>query len=353
MSTTLLEYLTSPNPTLDCTQSSTGPNSVNAQWDLVTGLRGWTEFNYDTIMNMYGTVLQQQIASIPAPSPPLSTLDRQIFTERTFDGVLYRTVMPEVSTALRIAWPLCYPNDSPDEIVEIAIGDKAKRRGGDPDPRLYPDWAGIRKSKTTDIGYQNLCPGETKLASKWGTAEKFRARPDFNYPLNQVQTYCGRQWACRYGYIITPEELVVVRVSREFVGPGLAALRPRREATGNPSSHSRNFSVDTMSSGLQAMSLDTGSAFSDGPNPDIEYQDLLLKTIPWSARGTNVLTVKLALWFLHMETRNDLSVQTSYPPLQRALNLRPEKQQQPGSHRDTKGKGKGKSGDTKGKGRRW
>ena len=135
-------------------------------------------------------------------------------------------------------------------------------------------------------------------------------RIDFISPFSQIQTYCGRQWGCRYGYIITPEELVVVRVSRELVGTGLAALRGLREASGNQSSHSRTFSAETISSGLQAMSLDTGSDFSDDANPNIEYRPLLFKSIPWAAKGKNVLTIKLALWFLHMETKKDLSVQT-------------------------------------------
>ena len=313
--TVLLTYLTSPNPSLDCTRSSTGTNTFNAKWDPVTGLEDWTEFGYDNIMHMYGPILQQRVPAIPGSSPPLSRLDKQIFTERTFETVLDRAIMPEVSAALRIAWPLCYPSDDLSEIAEIGKGDKARRGTAEEDNRYYADWAGIRGREITSFGYKNVCPGETKLASKWSTSKEDRRRVDFISPFSQIQTYCGRQWGCRYGYIITPEELVVVRVSRESVGTGLAALRSLREASGNPSSHSRTFSADTVSSGIQAMSLDMGSNFSDDANPNIEHGPLLFRSVPWAAKGKNALTIKLALWFLHMETRNDLSVQHEYQPL--------------------------------------
>lgn len=111
--TTLLKYLTSSNPILDCTKSSTGTNTFNAKWDAVTGLEEWTEFDYNTLIREYGSVLKRSVPPIPETSPPLSTLDRQVFTERTFEAVLDRVTMPTVSAALRVAWPLYYSNEDP------------------------------------------------------------------------------------------------------------------------------------------------------------------------------------------------------------------------------------------------
>lgn len=317
--TTLLQFLTSPNPSLDCTRSSTGTNTLNAKWNAVTSLEEWTEFNYETLMRMYGRILRQPISPIPETHPPLSELARQIFTERTFETVLERIIMPEVSQALRVAWPHCYPNDDLQDVAEIGRGDKARRGTMEEDDRYYADWAGIRQSETTNFGYKNLCPGETKLASKWSTSSKGRRQTDYIYPFNQIQTYCGRQWGSRYGYIITPEELVVVRVSRESIGTGLAAFRSIRETPRqavSQASHSRTFSTETVRSELQAMSLDTGSSFSDDANPNIEYGPLLFMSVPWHAKGDGVLTVKLSLWCLHMLTGNDVSIQDDYPPLE-------------------------------------
>jgi hypothetical protein len=55
------------------------------------------------------------------------------------------------------------------------------------------------------------------------------------------------------------------------------------------------------------MSLDTGSSLSDDVNPNIEYRPLQFTSIPWNASRNNKMTVKLALWWLHMETGMDLS----------------------------------------------
>jgi hypothetical protein len=70
--TTLLEYLTQPNPVLDCSKSPTGTNTVNARWDRVTGLQDWAEFNYETLMQSYGHILSEQVPPLPETTPPLT-----------------------------------------------------------------------------------------------------------------------------------------------------------------------------------------------------------------------------------------------------------------------------------------
>jgi hypothetical protein len=201
--TSLLEYLTLPNPKLDCSKSSTGTNTFNARWDPITRLDNWAEFNYETLMQSYGHILLQPVPPLPEISPPLTELERKIFTEKTFERVLDRAIMPNVSAALRTAWPLCYSDHEPQDVAEIGKGDQARRGTTEEDDRYYADWAGIRDCETTNFGYKNLCPGETKLASKWNTSKEGRRRPDYNSPFSQIQTYCGRQWGTRHGYIIT------------------------------------------------------------------------------------------------------------------------------------------------------
>ena len=233
--------------------------------------------------------------------------------------------MRPVSSALRVAWPLCYSIHDPGDVAEIGKGGHARRAAIEEDDRLFADWAGVRKCETTSLGYKNCCPGETKLASKWSTSKQGRRRPDFTSPLRQIQTYCGRKWNVRYGYIITTGELVVVRVAREPVGPGLATSRTVRDIAQRAStepSHSRTFSDETVSSGLQAMSLDTGSSYIDDENPNIEYRPLMFKSIPWDAAGKDKLTINLALWWLHMLTKDDISVQDAYPPLNNRIDAR-------------------------------
>jgi len=81
-------------------------------------------------------------------------------------------IMPNISAALRVAWPLCYSNHDPDDIAEIRKGDLARRGITEEDDRYYADWAGIQEYETTNFGYKNLCSRETKLASKWSTSEQ-------------------------------------------------------------------------------------------------------------------------------------------------------------------------------------
>lgn len=63
------------------------------------------------------------------------------------------------------------------------------------------------------------------------------------------------------------------------------------------------------------MSIDKGSSYNDDENPDIEYGKLLYKSIPWNASGEGILTPKLVLWWMLMLTKNDVSVQNRYAPL--------------------------------------
>lgn len=96
---TLLKYLRRPNPTLDCKKSSVGENTFNAKWNPITGLEDWADFNYSTLMQLHGYILRQQVPPMPETSPPLTKLERIIFTEDTFETVLERGIMPQVSAA--------------------------------------------------------------------------------------------------------------------------------------------------------------------------------------------------------------------------------------------------------------
>ena len=124
---TLLEYLTLPNPELDCTESSTVANAHNARWDPITGLEGWAHFNYEKLMQSYGHVLLEQVPLLLETSPPLTKLARKIITEKTFEGVLETAIMPDIFAALLVAWPLCYSNHEPEDIAEIGRGDLVRR----------------------------------------------------------------------------------------------------------------------------------------------------------------------------------------------------------------------------------
>ncbi|KAK5202737.1 hypothetical protein LTR96_011284 [Exophiala xenobiotica] len=140
---TLLQYLTLPNPMLSCTKSSVGTNTFNAKWDPTTVLEDWADFNYGTLVRSYWQVLQQQVSPTPKTSPPLTDFEKEIFTENTFETILEREIMPQVSAALSVAWLHSYPNHKVEDVAEIGRGGKARRGTAEEDDRYYADWAGI------------------------------------------------------------------------------------------------------------------------------------------------------------------------------------------------------------------
>lgn len=104
---------------------------------------------------------------------------------------------------------------------------------------------------------------------------------------------------CRYGFIITDEHLVLLRISVERVSAGLAMSRPSRQ----PPAHRRIISAETdISSGLDAMSLDSFGAHSyrDDNPVNIEYQPPEYVVVRWTANGPGRLTVKMALFCLYL-----------------------------------------------------
>jgi hypothetical protein len=260
MATCILDYLSQPNPVVDNTNSGKGSVTHNTKWAAVTETTDWTEFNYETLMSCYGAILRSPGSDFPPTSPPLSKYELEISDEDSLEHLLSRSVIADVRFALCQAWSVCYPNNDTDEAIDIGRGGRAKNMVSD-DSRWYPDWAGVQPTQTTAMGYKNLCPGDTKLSTKWSISKKGRAEEDFTYPLSQVQTYCGRQWNVRYGYLITQEELCVVRVAKESVGPGLAVSRPARSVTrmseGRPGcatdrlSLRRDVTMDSISSGTK------------------------------------------------------------------------------------------------------
>src|SRR6266536_1849812 len=119
----ILEYLSSENPTLDQENSKRGANTTNSNWSPVTGLLEWKEFNYDTLISCYGDVLNHPFSSFPDVQPPLTGREREIWDEDSFEHFLSRALMPSVNLTLRRASSFCAKNWSlASTVVSIQIG---------------------------------------------------------------------------------------------------------------------------------------------------------------------------------------------------------------------------------------
>ena len=120
-----------------------------------------------------------------------------------------------------------------------------------------------------------MLSGDTKLARKFrsssiieGRIEQGSTRPAWLWPLAQIFTYCLRSNA-RYGFLITDEELVAIRICEGDPNDPPVARR-QSSRIGNPPSIRQN--------GI------------------VEY-----KSIPWSHNSdSDQPTINLTLWWLHM-----------------------------------------------------
>ena len=276
--TPLLYYLKRPNPEVDSTWSlkdgRSGSKSKGRHGphdnQLLHDVLEWKGMEWRDLKPIFEDILDLPVNNMPQFEEFLNYPShiKEISDESSLDTLLIRWNYPVVSTALSVAQDhakfqdLIDTNNHPNHI--------SMARGGQAwipkEKKLAPDWAGIllscpensQPSKCNSTRhYLNVLPGDTKLSTKfkstWGWKDQ-----RFKDPVIQVFTYCRRA-SVPYGYIITQDELVVLRL---FYGD--------RE---NPNNLTEGFK---------------------------KYHYLEYKSIPWTNNVDDELTVNLTLWCLHM-----------------------------------------------------
>lgn len=292
----LFHYLTRANPEVDSNWSLTDKKSgakTKSKNDvsphdklLLYDVFEWESIGWKKDLEpVLGDVLKLPISNMPNFDDSLlhpSHL-KEIHDEKSLDALLIRWNYAVVSAALQIAQRhegfqgTVFASSHSGE-VSMAVGGQAwlplNGQGAQAsEPRkqekaLFPDWAGILKEdkENARLGngnqdntrhYLNILPGDTKLSTKfksrWGWGDK-----RFDNVIIQVFTYCRRA-NVRYGYILTQEELVILRLFRENT-------------------------QDT-------------DKLAEGKNKKLYLE---YKSIPWTNKGDDGLTVNLTLWCLHM-----------------------------------------------------
>ncbi|KAH0563230.1 hypothetical protein GP486_002198 [Trichoglossum hirsutum] len=291
MSMTLLSYLTRANPVL-VIDTSAGTNTDSMERIPIEGVCDWTEFSYSTLHSIFQDSWEMVIsAHTPVLDEGLPLCE--IYAEDGLGHLIATWNVQVVSRALR---------ESGGKLL-IATGSSAQM-----DPDVIPDWAGIQKARKNPgrKTYQNQCPGDTKLSSKWASKwdKRFTSKWDWELPFCQVQFYCAMLNA-RYGYILTDEELVVIRVTKSVDPP--PRDRPRRSTAQYEPGHLRDLS--DVSSALSEISLYRNTGQLEN------YEKLEIKSVPWSNQGSDKFTVNLALWCLLSMAAANNSIETRYPPL--------------------------------------
>ncbi|KAL8965245.1 MAG: hypothetical protein Q9197_006603 [Variospora fuerteventurae] len=233
----LLDYLRHANPAIDRSHCRPGTNTRDGSRSKYGSLRQpkevreWDDFSVsslDTICNgILGQGLRRQYQF--QPYPVLAEFPfREIHEEDSFKSLLIGWTWQIVSAALAAVQ---------DEGLKHPSGEVYMVRGGQAEfpaqtthqekaanqekaaqqekRRFEPDWAGARRRNSEKP--LTILPGETKISTKWTSAQ---VPPVMRYgmldkdkyrPIGQIYRYCLFANA-RYGYLITDEELVAVRI---------------------------------------------------------------------------------------------------------------------------------------------
>ncbi|KIW84473.1 hypothetical protein Z517_03723 [Fonsecaea pedrosoi CBS 271.37] len=302
---TLEEFLDRRNPDIDSSNILSGPNTVSIHYSNLGGVEEWGEFNYTTLRNLYGEILDRTLLNPPDNQIP-TELEAEIWDERQFELLFSQYMLTSVRYALRQAYDYCdksWECNPPGEFfapIDPGAGGRAKRPKDSDNPRFRPDWSFVRRgymTSTTPKSYINLCPGDTKLGVKWKHEWHRTDFKTWKVPAEQIQTYSDDHWNVRY------------------VGSGLSTTRSLRTAA-STLGHARVASDETdLSSLMTPLSITTHSYRDDPPN--VEYQPIKAKFIPWTivSKGLNVKKALFMLFMLAGAPGGPKLVQTDYPPL--------------------------------------
>ncbi|OAA61224.1 hypothetical protein SPI_05248 [Niveomyces insectorum RCEF 264] len=342
--TTIYRELTRRNPQVK-NMVMFGPNTGNNDYENVVSWTIWKEFNADNLYRMFHNVVDADWTMQSGLHFPLTAWDAEFHDEDELEhNILTKHIVPQVNAALAFA---AEHAKQPFRLNLCRSGRTSFTSEAD---RSYkPDWAVCRDDTTEVTGqmipkYTSLMPGDTKPSSKWHSNFYTSSPPQWENPVRQVVTYCiGAR--SRYGFILTDEELVVLRIRTEPTGAGLAAGRsrraqqtvlPARTAPLSPAparGHARQESAATDVSGLSESIQGMSVADSSGTYKSTEAIDdypVEYRAIPWGnhaggghgdpgkgkGRDAPVLTVRLALFYLcWMAAVGPNTPQESYPSL--------------------------------------
>ena len=94
---TILKALLWANPEIDVTSVKPGPNTASEHDDQPTGWVPWSEFNYDTLTDIFSRQLYRLYRGGQNLVPDALLLDLRIYNEAILQVILDRFVIPAVN----------------------------------------------------------------------------------------------------------------------------------------------------------------------------------------------------------------------------------------------------------------
>lgn len=338
----LIDYLGRKNPKLVTERLKCGSNSKSRgkEWISPGYISEWEEFRFEILASIYDGALLRVLQEVfPCndysyiPQKPF----RELVDEDSIEVVLMKWTQSTVTEALSMAQNCLYQSE-PQNVIYMARGGQAYCQDFVPQTRrvrLGPDWAGIQPGSIDPSKHalpKNILPGDTKVSRKWKSKDIERGCVDEEYlsgdwiqPISQVSTYCIKADA-RYGYIITDEELVVLRIS-QMTEDELAAWianNGKSEDVAPPQGDSQATDASFNSADhAKSNEREKSKAIKPAAKQKEEKIEFLLeyKAIKWTdARRpgdprSSDLTVNLALWWLHIMASVDTHIGDKYQSL--------------------------------------
>ena len=262
-STSLLEYLSSPNPSPALVRriTSGGMRGIHTHsWFDVRNLRSWTDFNVSTITSIPGLLplLEVAIPALALPEPARPNLQPE--TEAALHDICNTHYAAKVNAALKVSQGTVHmsmqackpiPGSKQPEFISNYPSDYEKTLSGDPRGRVV---------------------GLVKCYDQWNTGMRGESPPKQVLYLQGLAHLhrIMREHGCRYGFIITEIELLCVRCG----GPSDAAA------------------VDPTTVNAQTGVPIFGYLEVSAP--------IRLSTQGAAQNGSVQMTAGLALWYLHM-----------------------------------------------------
>lgn len=210
--TTLLSYLTAPNPSPALVRRTPAPNRMtdNYFWWDVRNLRTWSDFSLSTIQSIpdLSSLLDLPIPEPALPIPP-TRLDLHPDTLPVLAATCAAHYLPKVNGALRVALgpaSLAYstPPPHPSKSSPNTAPDFIATAPHDADRTLF----GASRGRIV---------GLVKSFAQFHSGMRAAAGPDsVKYQRELAHLHLlMREHACRYAFILTEIELVVVRLGVE------------------------------------------------------------------------------------------------------------------------------------------
>ncbi|KAL9135630.1 MAG: hypothetical protein Q9175_003160 [Cornicularia normoerica] len=275
----LSDYLKRDNPAIKNhkpkNKKNTTYKSEDAPYKYPKIIKEWQDFTYDTLNSMYGGALQH-VLDLEYTLHDFSDLPEypfcEIHNENSLESFIVKWNHSVICDALAAAQGQL--EQTRDDDVYMVRGGQASNPNFIKHRRRFePDWAGVQRRNDQDsMKPKNILPGDTKISAKWSSGNVRLGR--------QIFTYCLRG------------------NTRQYSQTSATTHQSIQEDDGSPAARARK----------------------DGGILEI-------RSIPWENslgmenHDGEILTVNLALWWLHSLAIQGCGIEDEYLPLRCELRL--------------------------------